>query len=205
MTTVDNRNHTIHSSRSVGGVTIEVAPTDNKNLNTTNSLRVNREDEEVEMEEEKAIVDEEIDSMEGADFDDDDKMFQVALVNSVMETAGGGTSSVKQRPPPQQKVSSSSSSPGEEKLSPRSQARYGLRKRRRPGDDYEEANEASDIPCGTVTSAPTLPTKPPLVSHNDADKTTFSTRQIKTRGQLQPSSSNIINSTGGNAKTRIII
>ena len=57
------------------------------------------------------VVDEEIDSAEGDDYDE--KMFQVALVNSVMDTGGSGQA------------------PGD--MSPRSKARYALRKRRRPG------------------------------------------------------------------------
>lgn len=59
------------------------------------------------------VVDEEIDSAEGDDYDE--KMFQVALVNSVIDTGG------------------SAQAPGD--MSPRSKARYALRKRRRPGED----------------------------------------------------------------------
>ena len=219
MTTVDNRNHTIHSSSTVGGVSIEVAPTDNKNRNATSSLGVNHEDEvEMEIEEEKAIVDEEIDSMEGEDFDDDEKMFQVALVNSVMDTAGGGTPSRKPQPPPQQpstKVSSSSSSLAGEQMSPRSKSRYGLRKRRRPGVDHEGTDDFSNVPHDGSTSSSTLPAKPPLISHPAAIKTTqtqtqtqtqtLSIQQIKQQEQPQISSGGSINSTGGNAKTGIII
>eukprot|EP00531_Pseudo-nitzschia_arenysensis_P018425 CAMPEP_0116147142 /NCGR_PEP_ID=MMETSP0329-20121206/17589_1 /TAXON_ID=697910 /ORGANISM="Pseudo-nitzschia arenysensis, Strain B593" /LENGTH=605 /DNA_ID=CAMNT_0003643035 /DNA_START=84 /DNA_END=1901 /DNA_ORIENTATION=+ len=64
----------------------------------------------------KVVVDEEIDSCEGEDYDE--KMFQVALVNSVMDTGGN-------------------QAPGE--MSPRSKARYALRKRRRPGEETPAA------------------------------------------------------------------
>ncbi len=70
------------------------------------------------------VVDEEIDSAEGDDYDE--KMFQVALVNSVMDTGGSGQA------------------PGD--MSPRSKARYALRKRRRPGEEASMAPPILDLP-----------------------------------------------------------
>jgi len=67
----------------------------------------------------KLVVDEEIDSCEGEDYDE--KMFQVALVNSVMDTGGSGAGNGAGLDP--------------EQMSPRSKERYSLRKRRRPGEE----------------------------------------------------------------------
>lgn len=78
------------------------------------------------------VVDEEIDSAEGDDYDE--KMFQVALVNSVMDTGGSGARKGAGLEPP----------PGD--MSPRSKERYALRKRRRPGEDAAMAPPLLDLP-----------------------------------------------------------
>jgi hypothetical protein len=102
MTTVDNH-HIVNSHSSVG--TIQV---------TDNGTSINATDG-------KVVVDEEIDSCEGEDYDE--KMFQVALVNSVMDTGGSGNGT------------DAAVDPESGEMSPRSKARYALRKRRRPGDE----------------------------------------------------------------------
>ena len=103
MTTVDNH-HIVNSHSSVG------------------AIQVTAQDTSIKSEGGKVVVDEEIDSCEGEDYDEK-KMFQVALVNSVMDTGGNanGNSMAQQE------------APGE--MSPRSKARYALRKRRRPGQE----------------------------------------------------------------------
>jgi len=117
MTTVDNR-HIVNSHSSVGAIQV----TDNGSS--------------IEGNDGKVVVDEEIDSCEGEDYDE--KMFQVALVNSVMDTGGSGNgidAALKKEP-------------GE--MSPRSKARYALRKRRRPGEEGTVADHIasnmSDLP-----------------------------------------------------------
>ena len=95
MTTVDNH-HIVNSHSSVSAI-------------NGGSIKTN---------DGKVVVDEEIDSCEGEDYDE--KMLQVALVNSVMDTGGIGGAALEP-------------APGE--MSPRSKEKYALRKRRRPGDE----------------------------------------------------------------------
>lgn len=102
MTTVDNH-HIVNSHSSVG------------------AIQVTAQETSIKSEGGKVVVDEEIDSCEGEDYDEK-KMFQVALVNSVMDTGGNGNGNMAQQV-----------APGE--MSPRSKARYALRKRRRPGEE----------------------------------------------------------------------
>eukprot|EP00536_Pseudo-nitzschia_multiseries_P002720 jgi/Psemu1/294924/fgenesh1_pm.37_\ len=106
MTTVDNR-HIVNSHSSVGTI-----PVTGKNTS-------------IKSEDGTVIVDEEIDSCEGEDYDEK-KMLQVALVNSVMDKGGNSCSNGNVMAPLQE-------TPGE--MSPRSKARYALRKRRRPGEE----------------------------------------------------------------------
>jgi len=117
MTTVDNH-HNLNSHSSVGAIQV-----------TDNGSSIKQSDG-------KVVVDEEIDSCEGEDYDE--KMFHVALVNSVMDTGGNGNGIDP----------SSEQAPGE--MSPRSKARYALRKRRRPGDESPAAaplaSNALEIP-----------------------------------------------------------
>eukprot|EP00534_Pseudo-nitzschia_fraudulenta_P012997 CAMPEP_0201218372 /NCGR_PEP_ID=MMETSP0851-20130426/190543_1 /ASSEMBLY_ACC=CAM_ASM_000631 /TAXON_ID=183588 /ORGANISM="Pseudo-nitzschia fraudulenta, Strain WWA7" /LENGTH=629 /DNA_ID=CAMNT_0047508053 /DNA_START=33 /DNA_END=1919 /DNA_ORIENTATION=+ len=110
MTTVDNH-HIVNSHSSVGSIQV-----------TDNDSSIKPSDGNV--------VDEEIDSCEGEDYDE--KMFQVALVNSVMDTRSRNGVSLQQ-------------APGE--MSPRSRARFALRKRRRPGEESTVA-----APNHTATS-----------------------------------------------------
>ncbi len=122
----------------------------------------------------KVVVDEEIDSCEGEDYDE--KMFQVALVNSVMDT--GGNPGVTQ-------------APGE--MSPRSKARYALRKRRRPGEETPVApplatgvldlpndplNELQHIQDNTM-SLPSMQHLPPPTQIKQEPAPTHSTIPIK--------------------------
>jgi hypothetical protein len=90
-------------------------------VNSHTSIQVTDNDRSAKADDGKVVVDEEIDSCEGEDYDEK-KMFQVALVNSVMDTGGNGDGSAL-----------SQEAPGD--MSPRSKARYALRKRRRPGDE----------------------------------------------------------------------
>jgi hypothetical protein len=117
MTTVDNH-HIVNSHSSVGAIQV-----------TDNGSSIKQSDA-------KVVVDEEIDSCEGEDYDE--KMFQVALVNSVMDTGGNGNG-IDEAP---------EQAPGE--MSPRSKARYALRKRRRPGDEATAAaplaSDALELP-----------------------------------------------------------
>ena len=103
MTTVDNH-HIVNTHSSVSAIQV-----------TDNGSSIQPGDG-------KVVVDEEIDSCEGEDYDEK-KMFQVALVNSVMDTGGSGNvpNSALNQPPGG--------------MSPRSKERYALRKRRHPGEE----------------------------------------------------------------------
>jgi len=102
MTTVD-KHHIVNSHSSVS------------------AIQVIDNDSSIKPSDGKVIVDEEIDSCEGEDFDE--KMFRVALVNSVMDTGGNGNGN-------DEALHQASGD-----MSPRSKARCALRKRRRPGDE----------------------------------------------------------------------
>mmetsp|Transcript_6448 Transcript_6448/g.16018 ORF Transcript_6448/g.16018 Transcript_6448/m.16018 type:complete len:699 (+) Transcript_6448:1476-3572(+) len=114
MTTVDNH-HIVNSHSSVG------------------TIPVTGKDTAIKSEDGTVILDEEIDSCEGEDYDEK-KMIQVALVNSVMDKGGKSNGSLMA---PQQEA------PGE--MSPRSKARYALRKRRRPGEEAVVAPQTDGV------------------------------------------------------------
>ncbi len=146
MTTVDNH-HIVNSHSSVTAI---------------NGSSIKTSDGQV-------VHDEEIDSAEGDDYDE--KMFQVALVNSVMDTGGNGGVN---HPALDQ-------APGE--MSPRSKARYALRKRRRPGEEAPApppmASNVLDLPNDPLNELQHVQDMPLPPIHQTA------TMQIKQEPQQQ--------------------
>jgi len=183
MTTVDNH-HIVNSHSSVSAIQV-----------TDNDSSIKRNDG-------KVVVDEEIDSCEGEDYDE--KMFQVALVNSVIDTGGNGHGN----------DAALKLAPGE--MSPRSKASYAVRKRIRPGDEVKVAaplasnvlelpndplNELQYVQDNGVASIsiPSIHLPPPLPikikqdlpqqqpASTSTSTSTYSTIQIKQEPQQQRS------------------